>query len=713
MMRLLTLAALLLIALFWAMTAMAATGNPLAAPQSTDSTATVTVTSTGFITITTVDDEVNNDGNCSLREALRAAAMDKAVDACAAGSGSDIVVLPKGTYVLTAGQLEIAGTVTISGSTNGPSILDGNASGSVLSIDSNATVGLFRLDIRNGGHGCCYNRSLPTWGVENHGVTWIVYSSIHDNFAGSYPGSVGEVYGMDGGGIYNAGVLILVNSTVSANSPGGGDCITHGGYPTCGKSGTGAGIDNLGRLTLDFATVTDNQLVDINNRGSAIIKNSIINNCSGQVTALGDNVIQDITGCSISGDYIQWPAQLGPLQDNGGPTPTHDLAKNSPAVDTGDCIDINGITVTVDQRGSPRPQGNSCDIGAYESPYSNTFTIHDTSLPLVDFNPSPCTNTTTMCNLTHGGQDNGSPSWSPDGRKIAFSRGGGGPVGGIYLVNPDGSHQVKLADCCGSPVWSLDGSKIAFASSTSSLNSKISVIDIASGQQTNLTNSAVDARNPSWSPDGTRILYELFESCSSCAPNLYVMNADGSENRLLIPNAFIAGSPWSPDGAKILYTDSGISTNFHIANVNGTGHIDIATEGEEDSVPTWSPDGRKITYQCVRTHDGIQYDICEMNSDGTQRIHLTNDPLFDIGPAQWSPDGSKLLFQHTFALEPNVDQVNEITVMDAASGALTRLTYTPSDVALGGQVWSPDSRKVAFVSGVTGNPEIYVINISN
>jgi hypothetical protein len=60
--------------------------------------------------------------------------------------------------------------------------------------------------------------------------------------------------------------------------------------------------------------------------------------------------------------------QLGPLQNNGGPTPTQALPAGSPAVDAGSCTDILGAQLTIDQRGVPRPQpaGGKCDIGAYE-----------------------------------------------------------------------------------------------------------------------------------------------------------------------------------------------------------------------------------------------------------------------------------------------------------------------------------------------------------
>ncbi|MGB5413308.1 MAG: choice-of-anchor Q domain-containing protein, partial [Polyangiales bacterium] len=60
---------------------------------------------------------------------------------------------------------------------------------------------------------------------------------------------------------------------------------------------------------------------------------------------------------------------LGPLADNGGPTETHALEEGSPAINqipAADCVDEEGEPLTTDQRGLARPQGDSCDVGAFE-----------------------------------------------------------------------------------------------------------------------------------------------------------------------------------------------------------------------------------------------------------------------------------------------------------------------------------------------------------
>jgi hypothetical protein len=116
--------------------------------------------------------------------------------------------------------------------------------------------------------------------------------------------------------------------------------------------------------------------------GTVALQNSILGansdqggqagDCAGVLLSQGYNLIQDTSGCTLTGtsDIVGLPPLLGPLGDNGGPTPTHALLPGSPALDAGDpagCRDSQGTLLTSDQRGEPRPQGNACDIGAFEA----------------------------------------------------------------------------------------------------------------------------------------------------------------------------------------------------------------------------------------------------------------------------------------------------------------------------------------------------------
>ena len=202
-----------------------------------------------------------------------------------------------------------------------------------------------------------------------------------------------------GGGILNngdasaGGIMTLEDSTVSDNreNKGGGGGISTNGSSTVtnvtisGNSARdfGGGINNAGNGTLVLDSVTiyanagDAGVNGVYNDGQVNLVNTIIAGtglqCGGPspLNTWGNNLASDYS-CSLStakDDLLGTDPELGPLSDNGGPTFTHALLDNSPAIDTGNCT----VTKT-DQRGFSRPVDvpeivnvvDGCDIGAFE-----------------------------------------------------------------------------------------------------------------------------------------------------------------------------------------------------------------------------------------------------------------------------------------------------------------------------------------------------------
>lgn len=131
-------------------------------------------------------------------------------------------------------------------------------------------------------------------------------------------------------------------------------------------------------------------------------------------------------------------------------------------------------------------------------------------------------NGTGLAAVTAGGFDR-APTWSPDGTRIAFVR-----SGKLLIVNADGSGQaqVPVAGYLSSPKWSPNGAMFAFTRA----NAKTGATDIfaapvAGGAAHQLTKTpALSERFPSWSPDGTRIAFQL----RAYGGDIYVMNANGA-----------------------------------------------------------------------------------------------------------------------------------------------------------------------------------------
>ena len=351
------------------------------------------------LVVTTLEDELNNDGDCSLREAIEAANTNVPVDTCGMGDAifsDSITFAVSGTIhiintlsVIAGGPLEIdgGGVITTSGGEmtriwwvgsgsdlilQNLSIIDGTAmpvglGGGVVNDSDN----LLLINCKLSG-----NSAYVGGGIYNtyQGILTIDNSTILNNSAwyGGGISNIGTLFIADstflnnnaydwGGGIDNGGTISITNNTFSGNTAG---------Y-------SGGGINNQGNLFISNSTISGNSAVvggGVN--GIGILTNTIIANspsggdCSGPITDQGHNLDSDDT-CGLNpanGSMPNTDPLLGPLQDNGGPTWTHALLPNSPAIDTGD----DAQCPPTDQRNVPRPQdGNGdgesiCDIGSYE-----------------------------------------------------------------------------------------------------------------------------------------------------------------------------------------------------------------------------------------------------------------------------------------------------------------------------------------------------------
>lgn len=438
------------------------------------------------ITVDTTNDELNSDGDCSLREAIRAANLDAAVSGCPAGSGADTIILPSGTYVLkiagasedaaVTGDLDIAGDLTITGAGASESIVEGGGdttqdrafqviSGSVsisgitiqnselgfgqagggVFVNSAGALTLTNSTVNNnaaysgggitsGGNLTIINCTVSNnrsedWGAILVGsgdhrlvlVDSVVFNNANDGgvtVASDYTSIISNttVISNTGSGISNVGVVEIFASTIVSNTAtgSGGGIYNHDVMTVTNStiSGNAADDDGGGIYVGDCESMILNNVTVVNNRadhdgdgsgdGGGInisddrvpVRNSIIAgntdtggespDCYSQSSAAplnsyGYNLIQDTTGCIIIGDttgnQTGVSPNLGPLQDNGGPTFTHALLPGSPAIDGGNpagCVDGAGLPLSTDQRGFPRAvdgDGNGtdiCDIGAYE-----------------------------------------------------------------------------------------------------------------------------------------------------------------------------------------------------------------------------------------------------------------------------------------------------------------------------------------------------------
>ncbi|MEK6250339.1 MAG: calcium-binding protein [Actinomycetota bacterium] len=326
------------------------------------------------IAVTTTADEFNsNPAACSLREAIWAANRDLVLQAgCTAGSGTDEITVPAGTYNLTipgageqgdaTGDLDVSGPATIRHIGAGPAIVDAKGIDRVFEINTpgGAAVTISGLTIQGG------NAAAVTSGagiLNTAGVLNLSDSTVANNTASSFgggiessPGAISNIVNTtvsgnsangDGGGIDNTGATTtLLNATITGNTT---DAEGNG-------FGQGGGVGQFGGTT----TMHDTLVAGNVDRGG---QSPDCTQATGTLVSQGQTLIGNLAGCAYTaalGDITGVDAKLGPLAENGGPTPTHALLTGSPALNKG------AGCARDDQRGVPRAAGGACDIGAYE-----------------------------------------------------------------------------------------------------------------------------------------------------------------------------------------------------------------------------------------------------------------------------------------------------------------------------------------------------------
>jgi len=269
--------------------------------------------------------------------------------------------------------------------------------GSIISLNmatgiSSVGGGIFNVGMMDIYHSAISDNhaSIAGGGIYNVGTLTITDSTINGNLAGSPLQGSGF-----GGGISNERILVIRNSTIHSNSASGKNSGTGGGIASGGSNGTleiinstissnsanldGGGIANSAPLTLTHSTMSDNA-ANRNGGGmityatleightilSAGVSGANIFNNGGTVTSLGYNLSSDNGGgfLTANGDQINTDPLLGPLQDNGGLTFTHEPLTGSPAINAGD---PNFTPPPLfDQRGYPRVFSGRIDIGSLE-----------------------------------------------------------------------------------------------------------------------------------------------------------------------------------------------------------------------------------------------------------------------------------------------------------------------------------------------------------
>ena len=356
-------------------------------------------------------------GVCTLRAAVQEAN---------ALPGADVITLPAGIYMLTiagtgeflaaTGDLNIFGDVTINGAGSATTIVDGNAIDRVFHL-LGSTIALNDLTVRNGNpagsFGGCISFSASNFTLARSVVTGcsnassgagifgggtvafpstltITDTTISQNVATVTGGGLdlsgdggggltatirrstisGNVAGTFGGGISaTQGTITIANSTITGNSA---TTSSGGAINVVGAAGS---VMTLANVTVAASSSATFGAVTVSGAGLFTARNTIVL----QIAAVSGPTCAAFGGGTITnlGNNLEFPGAtcgfttanplLVALASNGGFTQTHALGSGSPAIDAGDAATCAAAPVSgVDQRGTARPSGANCDIGAFE-----------------------------------------------------------------------------------------------------------------------------------------------------------------------------------------------------------------------------------------------------------------------------------------------------------------------------------------------------------
>ena len=255
----------------------------------------------------------------------------------------------------------------------------------------------------------------------------------------------------------------------------------------------------------------------------------------------------------------------------------------------------------------------------------------------------------------------------------------------------------------GQPSWSPDGQRVLYSSNESG-SQQIYSVKADGLNPVRITQTTSNESNPSFSPDGTQI---LFTSDRDGNVEIYLMKTNGSAAQRLTHTPDNEAMPaWSPDGSTIIFCyNAETIKEIYQMHTDGRSLTRLSKGTHDEIYPKYAPDGGHLVVT-ARIKGEPHFQIMTMNPDGTDRINLTPRPTPHYN-ASWSPDGSRIVF---VSMQGRDITTAAVHLIDADGSNLQTLSH-----AGGGSFqprWSPDGKKIVFRKGwIEDHVGLFVVDI--
>ena len=222
------------------------------------------------------------------------------------------------------------------------------------------------------------------------------------------------------------------------------------------------------------------------------------------------------------------------------------------------------------------------------------------------------------------------PAWSRNGSRMAFSS---LRRDGIWVMNADGTSLRRVTTSPTldiQPTWSPDGRRLAFARFVPGYKTEIFVVGVDGKGLRRLTSNRGDDDEPDWAPNGKRIAWAFNAARPGHPSGIFTMNPDASAKHYRGQGI---AADWSPDGRRFVFTLRG---DLWTEAVGGTDRRRLPVALGTDARPEWSPDGTQIAFLSSQGSPTDHYRLWRVDANGENRRLLTPDRE-SVTALSWAP----------------------------------------------------------------------------